>query len=87
MNNEEIRENIAKFQQKIEASLAANPYTFELNPEILKYKKEIDKLRAKCSHLNASNKVQTFNGRCIYCGTKLNKGDISECNQEERKES
>lgn len=81
MSNEEIRENIANFQKKIEESLAEKPYTFELNPDILKYKKEIDKLRAKCSHLNASNKIQTFNGRCIYCGTKIDKGDKSECNQ------
>ena len=81
MSNEEIRESIANFQKKIEESLAEKPYTFELNPDILKYKKEIDKLRAKCSHLNASNKIQTFNGRCVYCGTQIDKGANSECNQ------
>ena len=81
MSNEEIRESIANFQKKIEESLTEKPYTFELHPDILKYKKEIDKLRAQCSHLNASNKIQTFNGRCIYCGTKIDKGDNSECNQ------
>ena len=60
MSNEEIRESIANFQKKIEESLTEKPYTFELHPDILKYKREIDKLRAQCSHLNASNKIQTF---------------------------
>lgn len=80
MNNEEIRDSIANFQKKIEDSLSKNPYTFELNPDILKYKKEIDNLRLKCSHLNSSNKIQTFNGRCVYCGAKINKGDLNERN-------
>ena len=70
MSNEEIREKIHEFQLKIQESLTKS-HSFELNPEIIKYKEAIDNLRKECTHLNPNHEVQTFNGRCIYCGTKM----------------
>lgn len=71
MTNEEIREAIQAQQRKIQEILATSNNTFELNPEILKHKKSIDALRAECTHLNVNHEMQTFNGRCIYCGKHM----------------
>ena len=46
MTNEEIREAIHAQQMKIQEILATSNNTFELNPDILKHKKNIDALRA-----------------------------------------
>ena len=70
MNNEEIREKIREHQMAIQKELAKS-YNFELNPEIMKHKAAIDTLRNECTHLNHNHEIQTFNGRCIYCGNKI----------------
>lgn len=71
MTNEEIREAIHARQMKIQEILATSNNTFELNPDILKHKKSIDALRAECTHLNTNHEMQTFNGRCVYCGKHM----------------
>ena len=71
MSNEEIRESIKAHQNEIQKELAHSYGHFELNPEIAKHKKAIDELRTQCNHLNTNHEIQTFNGRCIYCGTKM----------------
>lgn len=71
MSNEEIRQAILGHQEEIQKCLVDSHNTFELNPEILKHKKCIDALRAECTHLNPNHEVQTFNGRCIYCGKAM----------------
>ncbi len=70
MNNEEIRSLIQEHQNAI-LEVIQRAGTFELNPEAAAHQQQIAELRHQCNHLNPKGKVQTFNGRCIYCGTKL----------------
>lgn len=71
MSNEEIKNKIQEYQLEIQKELARGGYNFELNPKIMEYKHAIDQLRCECSHLNTNHEIQTFNGRCVYCGAKL----------------
>lgn len=71
MSNEEIRQVIMNHQLEIQKCLESCCNTFELNPEILAHKKAIDALREECTHLNTNHEIQTFNGRCIYCGKAM----------------
>ena len=71
MSNEEIRQEILNQQAEIQKLLTENSTTFELNPKIAEHKKNIDKLRAKCTHLDTNHEVRVFNGRCLYCGKKM----------------
>ena len=71
LSNEEIRALIKAHQNEIQKALMLNCNSFELNPIIAEHKAEIDKLRAQCNHLNPNHEIQTFNGYCIYCGTKM----------------
>lgn len=71
MNNEEIRQAISDHQAAIQESIEQSSGIFEFNESIAKHKKCIDELRKQCSHLNLNHEVQLFNGRCIYCGTRV----------------
>lgn len=69
MTNKEIQLAIEGYQKKIQESFVAG--NFQLNAAFMKYKKEIDKLRKQCTHQDEEGNTPLFNGRCVYCGTKL----------------
>ena len=69
MTNKEIHEKILYYQTEMLKAISGSG-TFELKPEILEYKKAIDKLRKQCSHVNEEGKFEFTNGTCIYCGAK-----------------
>ena len=71
MTNFEIRDAIAVCQRKIQDAVGLQSSTFVINPEFMKLKKQIDSLRQKCTHKNNDDNFETFNGRCVYCGSKL----------------
>lgn len=68
MTNEEIFEEIESRKQKIRNILSDNP-NFELNTDIVRYRKEINELRKQCSHVNTNHERMVRGGRCIYCGS------------------
>lgn len=70
MNNEEIRATIQQHQNALLEHLTEKG-TFELDETAAQHQKAIRELRQKCDHLNPDGKIQVFNGRCIYCGTKI----------------
>lgn len=71
MTNEEIYEAIESRKQKIR-DILSDSYNFELNTDIVRYRKEINELRKECSHVNSNFEKMIRSGRCIYCGSEVN---------------
>lgn len=71
MTNEEIQKKIQEYQIECKKALLSGYATFELNHQIVEYKNKINALREKCTHRNDKFEVQSFNGRCQYCGKQL----------------
>ena len=53
MTNEEIYETIEDRKQKIR-DILSNSNNFELNTDIVHYRKEINELRKQCTHINSN---------------------------------
>ena len=70
MTNEQIFEEINSRKEKIR-NILSNSNNFELNADIVRYRKEINDLRKECSHINSNYEKMTRGGRCIYCGTEV----------------
>lgn len=68
MTNEQIRDNICEKLELLKTSFS-NPCLFELNPQVMIIKQEIEDLKRKCTHKNSLNQYSLSAGnRCEYCG-------------------
>lgn len=70
MTNEAIFEAIESRKQKIREILSTS-YNFELNPEVVKYRLEINDLRKECTHVDANYEKKIRGGRCVFCGSEV----------------
>lgn len=70
MTNFEIKEEVNKYDTLLKE--AANLSSFELNPQIIEYKRNIALLRKMCSHSYENGQIALNNeGHCIYCGKRI----------------
>lgn len=70
MTNEEIFEAIESRKQKIR-NILSDPHIFELNTDVVRYRKEINELRKECTHVNPNHERMIRGGKCVYCGTEV----------------
>ena len=70
MTNEEIYETIEYRKQKIR-NILSDRNNFELNTDIVRYRKEINELRKQCTHTNSNFEKMVRGGRCLYCGSEV----------------
>ena len=71
MTNEEIYETIENRKQKIR-DILSNSNNFELNTDIVRYRKEINELRKQCTHINSN-----FDNCCCQDNNELIENDSS----------
>ena len=70
MTNEQIFEEINSRKEKIK-NILSNANNFELNVDIVRYRKEINELRKQCTHTNSNFEKMVRGGRCLYCGLEV----------------
>ena len=70
MTNEEIYETIENRKQQIR-NILSESNNFELNTDIVRYRKEINELRKQCTHTNNNFEKMVRGGRCLYCGLEV----------------
>lgn len=70
MTNEEIYETIENRKQKIR-NILSDSNNFELNTDIVRYRKEINELRKQCTHTNSNFEKMVRGRRCLYCGSEV----------------
>lgn len=70
MTNEEIYQAIENRKQKIR-NILNDSNNFELNIDIVQYRKEINELRKQCTHINSNFEKMVRGGRCLYCGSEV----------------
>lgn len=70
MTNEEIYETIENRKQQIR-NILSESNNFELNTDIVRYRKEINELRKQCTHTNSNFEKMVRGGRCLYCGSEV----------------
>ena len=70
MTNEAIFEAIEERKQLIKDILSTSQ-NFELNVDIVRYRKEINELRKTCTHVNSNFEKMARGGRCVYCGSEV----------------
>lgn len=70
MTNEEIYETIENRKQQIR-NILSESNNFELNTDIVRYRKEINELRKQCTHTNSNFEKMVRGGRCLYCGLEV----------------